>query len=100
VLSQSGGSRALEQEFLERNLSEQGDATATNSIDNVRATYNAMSPTEKEARREPTAPDKSKTQAQAAAKFLREHPMHTLTLLLIAYPWNQQVQNRKANSSG
>ena len=73
VLSQSGGSHALAQELLERNLGEQGDTTVTNSIDDVRATYNAMSPTEKEALREPNAPDKSKTPAQAAARFLREH---------------------------
>jgi len=73
LMSQSGGSHALAQEFLERNLAEQDDATATKSIDKVRATYNAMSPTDKEALREPTAPYKSKTPAQAAAKFLREH---------------------------
>jgi len=72
VLCQSGGSHTLMQEFLGRNLGEQGAQTVTDSIVAVRATYDAMSPKDTDALREPAAPDKSPAQARAAAKFLKE----------------------------
>ena len=77
VLCLSGGSHVLTQEFLEKELGQQGRETVTNSFNAVVAAYEGMSDKEIRTMREPTASAKNTAKARTAERFLKEFRLAT-----------------------